>query len=148
MKEPRKPSRRAPTSTCGAGSNMPRASSGSDEPFAADAFHAPPRPGSQLARACGRGCRTRIAQRDPNIRIGLRLPLHEAVSGLRPKQDVFSLVVEDELAFVRLDGEHGMPIALLVTHDGDEQRLTGPSGLRQHFALEQDVVLAVAVAVV
>ena len=47
-----------------------------------------------------------------------------------------------------LDGEHRMPIPLLVTHDRDEQRLAGPAGLHQQLALEQDVILAVAETVV
>src|ERR1700686_2207549 len=47
-----------------------------------------------------------VAERDPYIRIALRLPLDEAVSGLGPGHDVFVLVVENELALVGLDGQH------------------------------------------
>src|SRR5882724_7105962 len=49
---------------------------------------------SRSARRGGSGGRTRIAERDPDVRIVLRLPLHEAVAGLRPEQDGLVLVVE------------------------------------------------------
>ena len=41
-----------------------------------------------------------------------------------------------------------MTFLLLVAHHGHEQRLARPPGLDQHAPLEQDVVLAVTVAVI
>src|SRR6266436_6150035 len=98
MKKSHKRSPATPTSTCSAGSNTRRASNGSGEEADRGARRDRARLISQSlsARRGGGGCRTRIAERDPNIRIVLRLPLHEAVSGLRPEQHVLVLVVEDE----------------------------------------------------
>ena len=79
--------------------------------------------------------------------IALRLTLDEAVAGLGPGHDAFVLVVEDELALVGFHGQHGVAFALLVAHHRDQQRLARPSGVDQHLALQQHVVLAVAVAV-
>src|ERR1051325_10410318 len=80
------------------------------------------------ARASGGGRRPRIAQRNPMVRIALRLALDEAVAGLRPEQDLFGLVVEHELALVGLHREYGVAVALLVAHHGDQQRLARPAG--------------------
>src|SRR5439155_3846855 len=55
-------------------------------------------PCSVVAGAGGRGRRASIAERDPDVGIALRLALDEAVAGLGPGQDVFVLVVENELA--------------------------------------------------
>ena len=41
-----------------------------------------------------------------------------------------------------------MTLVLLIMHHGHEQRLAGPAQLHQHAPLEQDVVLAVTVAVI
>jgi hypothetical protein len=41
-----------------------------------------------------------------------------------------------------------MPIAALVANHCDQQSLTRPSGLHQHFALEQYVVFAVTAELV
>src|SRR5262249_13546545 len=87
-------------------------------------------------------------ERDRYVLVRLRLPLHEAVARLRPEQDLLLLVVEDELALVGLDREDGVALALEVAHDRDQERLPRPTGLHQHPALEQDIVLAVAIAVV
>jgi len=55
---------------------------------------------NSIRSACGGGGRRRagIAKRDPEVWIVLRLPLHEAVAGFGPDQDVLVLVVENELA--------------------------------------------------
>src|ERR1700674_5114143 len=45
---------------------------------------------------CCRRRRSRIAERDPDVGIVLRLAHDEAVTGFRPPQNVFDLVVEDE----------------------------------------------------
>jgi hypothetical protein len=51
----------------------------------------------------GRGDRgATVAQRNPHVRVALRLALHEPVAGLIPRHDAFGLVVEDELALVGL----------------------------------------------
>src|SRR6201991_2366591 len=94
-----------------------------------------------------RNGRAVVAERDPDILVALRLPLDEAVAGLGPGHDVFILVVENELALVGLHRQHGMTLALLVAHDGDQQRLARPSCVGQHLALHQHIVLAIAVAV-
>src|SRR5262245_9176242 len=89
-----------------------------------------------------------VTERDPDILVRLRLPLDEVVAGLRPEQDLILLIVEDELALVGLHGEHGVALAFEITHDRDQQRLPWPARLHQHPALEQDIILAVAIAVV
>src|SRR4051794_37541760 len=99
----------APTSTCGAGSNTPKVSSGSDEALPASVRNAPVHPymeekagGRPLgggptacrarlsifargeapsARCGGGGGRPRVAERDPRVRVGLGLPFHETVAG-------------------------------------------------------------------
>ena len=85
------------------------------------------------------------------------LPIHYVVSILRTPKSKAELerlalavfeVIEDEVAVVGLHGEHGMAFALVVAHHCDQQRLARPTGLHQHAALEQDIVLAVALAVV
>src|SRR5262245_7392709 len=104
-------------------------------------------PCSAVAGAGGRGRRASIAERDPAGGIALRLALDEAVAGLVQGQDVFVLVVENELALVGLHRQHRMSLALLVAHDGDEEGLAWPSGIDQHLALQQHVVFAVTVTV-
>src|SRR5262249_18624938 len=88
-------------------------------------------PGSQTPKSIlsrsGRSCRrrraARFAKRDPHIRVGLRLAFDKAVAGVRPKQDLVGLVVENEFAAVGFDRENGMAIAALVAHDRYQQRL-------------------------
>src|SRR5579885_483222 len=46
-----------------------------------------------------------VAERDPHIRIGLRLALDEVVAGLRPGENFVLLVVEDIFAFVGANRE-------------------------------------------
>src|SRR6185503_8069746 len=99
-------------------------------------------------RGGGGDRRARIAERDPVVRIVLRLALDEAVAGVRPEQNLLFLIVEDEVALVGLDREYGVAIALLVAHHGDQERLARPAGLHQHAALEQHVIFAVALAVI
>src|SRR6185437_6293464 len=41
-----------------------------------------------------------------------------------------------------------MTVAFLVAHDCDQQRLARPSGLHKHAPLEQNVILAIAVAII
>src|SRR5207248_9398249 len=100
-----------------------------------------------VAGAGGGHRRPAVTERDPDIGIALRLPLDEAVAGLGPGQDVFVLVVENELALVGLHRQHRVAFALLVAHDGDEESLARPSGIDQHLALQQHVVFAVTVTV-
>ena len=67
------------------------------------------------ALACGyRGRGLRFAESDPFVRIGLGLPLDEAVAGFVPGQDFGFLVVENEFAAIGLDREHGVAVALFV----------------------------------
>src|ERR1700722_7440260 len=89
-----------------------------------------------------------VAEIDPDVGVALRLPLDEAVAGLGPGQDLLDLVVENELAAVGLDREHRVAFVVAVAHDGEEERLPRPAGADQQAALEQRIVLAVAVAVI
>src|ERR1700758_4578381 len=57
---------------------------------------------STILCAGRRNGRAVVAERDPDILVALRLPFDEAVAGLGPGQDVFVLVVENELALVGL----------------------------------------------
>ena len=102
----------------------------------------------RLVMLAAAGAVRRVAEVDPHVRIGLRLPLHEAITGFVPGQDLLDLVVENELAAVGLDREHRVAFVLAVAHDGEEERLPRPAGADQHAALEQRIVLAVAVAVI
>src|SRR6476646_3707488 len=79
---------------------------------------------SASARCGGGGGRPRVAERDPRVRVGLGLPFHETIAGFRPEHDLLVLIVENELAFVGLNGEHGMAVALLVEQHGAEHGLT------------------------
>src|SRR5215475_14450808 len=89
-----------------------------------------------------------FTKRDPHVRIGLRLSLHEAVAGLGPGQDLRLLIVENEFTAIGFDREHGVTVALLVAYDGDEQGLARPASLHEHATLEPHIVFAVTVAVV
>src|SRR6266513_4483337 len=60
-----------------------------------------------IAGAGGGDRGTAIAERDPYVRIALRLTFDEAISGLGPGHDVFVLVIADELALVGFYGQHG-----------------------------------------
>src|ERR1700687_1491637 len=100
-----------------------------------------------IAGAGGGDCGAAVAKRAPSVRIALRLALDEAVSSLGPGHDGFVLVVENELALVGFHGQHRVAFALLVARHRDQQRLARPAGVDQHLALQQHVVLAVAVAV-
>src|ERR1700686_5605327 len=104
--------------------------------------------GPQSVRGWGERPRARFAERDPDIRIGLRLAFDEAVTGVRPQHDVVGLVVEDVFALVAFDRQYGVAVVVLVAHHGDQQRLARPAGLHQHLAFLQHVVLAVAVTVI
>src|SRR6185503_14351653 len=103
---------------------------------------------SLSARRNNRGRGGRFAKQDPGVRVGLRLTLHKAIAGPLPRQDLRFLIIENEFATIGLDRQHGMAVAFLVAHDGDEQRLTRPSSLHQHAPLEQNVILAVTEPVV
>src|SRR6266568_4427861 len=140
----------AKKSAAGSGGRAGRARSrsGDGEGWGRDRGRVAPCRFLHSARGGSGNRRTRIAERDPDVRVALRLAFHKAVTGLRPEQDLILLIVEDELALVGLDGEHRVAFALLVAHHRDQQRLSGPSGLHQHPALEQDIILAVAEAVI
>ena len=90
--------------------------------------------------------RLRVAERDPDVLVELRLTLHVAVASRLPGQDLRLLVVEHELAAVRLDHQHRMPVALAIAHDGDEKGRARPAGIDKELALEDDIVLAIAAA--
>ena len=89
-----------------------------------------------------------IAERNPDVGVGLRLAFHELIASLRPEQDALVLIVEDVLALVGSHGQYGMTLVLFVAHHGHQQCLPRPAGLDQHASLEQDVVLAITVAVI
>src|SRR5262249_42125043 len=63
---------------------------------------------SARRRRCGRWGRARFAERDPDVRVALRLTLHEAVAGVAPEQHVLGLVIEDVVALVGLHRQHRM----------------------------------------
>ncbi len=90
----------------------------------------------------------RLAERNPYIRIGLRLAFHKAVASVRPQQNVVGLIIKDQFAAIGFDRENGMTVAGSIAHHGDKQRLARPSRLHQHAPLLQHVVFAIAVAVV
>src|SRR5262249_5464324 len=77
-------------------------------------------PVAKSARGCGQARRTRVAERDPDVGIGLGLPLDEAVARLRPQHDRLVLIVEDEVAAIGPHREHGVAVAALLAHDGDQ----------------------------
>jgi hypothetical protein len=52
------------------------------------------------------------SKRNPNVRIGLRLALHEAVAGLGSGQGLRLLIVENEFTAIGLDRQHSAAVAL------------------------------------
>src|ERR1700685_2845837 len=104
-----------------------RTRSGDGEGWGRDRARVAPVFGSQSVRGCGERHRARFAERDPYIRIGLRLALDEAVTGVRPQHDVVGLVVEDVFALVAFDREHGVAVVVLVAHHSDQQRFARPA---------------------
>jgi hypothetical protein len=89
-----------------------------------------------------------ISERNPDVGVGLRLAFHELIASLRPEQDALVLIVEDVVALVGNHRQYGMTLVLFVAHHGHQQCLPRPAGLDQHASLEQDVVLAITVAVI
>src|ERR1700685_3596608 len=89
------------------GTGRARARCGDGEGWGRDRARVAPVFVSQSVCGCGERHRPRFAKRDPYIRIGLRLALDEAVTGVRPQHDVVGLVVEDVFALVAFDREHG-----------------------------------------
>src|SRR3954454_14506256 len=95
----------------------------------------------------GGGRRGHAAERGPGDRV-LTLALDVDVAGLVPGQDGVGLVVEDVVAAVGTDHQHRVPFVELVDDDGHAHRALRQAALAQQLALEELVVLAVAVAVV
>lgn len=73
--------------------------------------------------------------------------LDVGVAGLAPGQHGVALVVEDEVAPVGADHQHGVAGILLVDHHGDAQGAARYAGRGEALALQQHEVLAVALAV-
>ena len=125
-------------------SRPPRTRSGDGEGWGRDRV----RDSSRSARRCDVSRRARIAERNPNVRIGLRLALDEAIAGVRPRQNFGFLVVENEFAPVGADGQDSVAVTLFVAHDSDQKGASRPAELHQYFAFQQNVILAVAIAVI
>ena len=66
--------------------------SGDGEGWGRDRGRGTPELVSPSAGGGGRGRRARIAERNPDIDVGLRLPFDEAVAGVGPQQDALALV--------------------------------------------------------
>src|SRR5215204_3430001 len=73
--------------------------------------------------------------------------LDEGVARLVPAEDEIGLVVEDEVAAVGAHHQDGVSLALVVDHHHHPHRATRQALLGEHLALEELVVLTVAVAV-
>src|SRR5262245_28957077 len=80
-------------------------------------------------------------QRDPYQRIALGLPLDEGVRGVGPTHHLAALVVEDKVAAIGANREHGMALVVFVADDGDEERALGKAAGGQKPTLEQHIVL-------
>src|SRR5947209_20360772 len=92
---------RPPSSEKGAaglgGGRPPRTRSGDGEGWGRDRARVTPWLLSS-ARGGREARRPHVAERNPHVRIGLRLPLDEAVAGVRPQHDRLVLIVEEQLA--------------------------------------------------
>src|SRR5262245_7507790 len=88
----------------------------------------------------------RRQQRDPHQRIALGLPLDESVGRVGPTHHLAALVVEDEVAAIGANREHSMALVVFVADDGDEERALRKAAGGQKPALEQHVILAIALA--
>src|ERR1700738_3476728 len=100
-----------------------------------------------MGRSSGTG-RVRLTECHPDIRIALRLALHEAVARLGPEQDLLVLIVQNKLPLIGFAVERGETSAALAAEDRDQQRLTSQPGLHEHAPFEQYVIFAVAVSVI
>src|SRR3954447_13706414 len=76
------------------------------------------------------------------------LALDEHVGALLPGQDGGALVVEDEVAPVGADHQDRVPVPVAVEHHRHAHRTPGQAALGEQLALEDLIVLAIAVAVV
>src|SRR3954452_5199124 len=79
---------------------------------------------------------------------GLALALHEHVASARPGQDRGTLVIEDEVATVGADHQHGMTFAFVVPDHRHPHGALGPTPFGEQLALEELVVLAISPTVV
>ena len=70
------------------------------------------------------------------------------MAGVIPEENLVPLVVEDKLALVQHNGQHRMTLISTVKRGGDEEDLFRETRLYEQSALEEDIVLAVAIAVI
>ena len=76
------------------------------------------------------------------------LALEVLIAGSSPGQDGVSLVVENEIATVCEDHEHGMPLPLIVDHCRHPHGPLGQSRLDQQPPLQKLDILAVAETII
>ena len=72
------------------------------------------------------------------------LPLEERVGGVAPHQDAAVEVVENEIAAVGEDRQHGVAFAIRTLDDGHQQGADRPALLDEVAALQQRQIFAVA----
>ena len=84
-------------------------------------------------------------ERAPHQRIAVGLLLDEGVGRVGPTQDLLALVVEHEVADIAATVSTAWP-SLFSSRTTVMSSVLGPAALDQHAALEQHIVLAVALA--
>ena len=75
--------------------------------------------------------------------IGGGLPLQETVAGHVPVLDLVMQIVEDEIAPVRPDRQHGMALAIRLAHHGDQKIRQRQAAPHQLPALLEHIVFAI-----
>src|SRR6476469_3287576 len=63
-------------------------------------------------------CATPLVDRNPDIRVLLRLAFHEVVAGRVPGPDFVDQIVEDQIAFVGFHRQDGVAFIVEVVHYG------------------------------
>ena len=89
----------------------------------------------------------RFADRDPGVHVRLALAFDETIAGLPPTLHVVAEIIEHEVAVIRAQREDRVALVVLVLDDGHQQRLRREALLGEQLALQQRVILAVALAV-
>src|SRR5579875_3988647 len=85
---------------------------------------------------------------DPDVRIFLRLTLHETIACCFPRTNFVREIVENEIAAAGLDRQNGMALVVVIPDDGHQQGLTRKASFAEKLALLQGVDLAITLAVI
>ncbi|CDX34828.1 exported hypothetical protein [Mesorhizobium sp. ORS 3359] len=88
-----------------------------------------------------------LVDRNPGVRVLLRLPLQEIIAGRVPRPNLVDQIVQHEIALVGLHRQDGVALVVQVANHGHQQCLPGKSCFLEKLALVERVDLAIALAV-